>query len=265
MIVLEPPRSAWDLKWRMLGSPVRVYPTFWLMALLICYSAGLPMAYILVSMACIFLSILVHEFGHALCARHFGVRGNEVILYHFGGLCVHEREPPPRWPRLWVLFWGAGAGFVLGGLAFGVLWAANRQYIPLQNPIVLHALRYVFYINLIWGLVNLLPILPLDGGQMVREIVRWKAPRRGERLAVGISFYAALLATGCAAAWCVWEKYQGAAEVDIFPVIFFAVLAYMAWQLRQQIRLYGDSGDGEGPRQPWERDPDWWKQGRGGA
>src|SRR5208283_5752371 len=102
MIKLEPDPTLWDVKWRMLGVPVRVHPLFWLMALILSYTSGMRFGFVLVSMACILVSILVHEFGHAMCQRHYGDRGNYVVLYVFGGLAI-GRQQAGVWPRLAVL------------------------------------------------------------------------------------------------------------------------------------------------------------------
>ena len=82
--------TAYDLRFRLLGVPVRIHPLFWLVACLLGgpwlegrWGAG----YLLLWVACVFVSILVHELGHVLAGRAFGARGH-ILLYSFGGLAI---------------------------------------------------------------------------------------------------------------------------------------------------------------------------------
>src|SRR5437773_326262 len=102
-MLFEPPVTRWDLNWRMFGVPVRVHPLFWLMALLLSWSKGIPPLIVIESMAIIFISILVHEFGHALSGRYYGDRRNHVVLYMMGGLCVQSERPPLHFARILIL------------------------------------------------------------------------------------------------------------------------------------------------------------------
>ncbi len=262
-ILLEPRRTAWDLGWSMLSIPVRVNPLFWLTALFLSYYEHIPFLYVLIGIACIFVSVLVHEFGHALSGIRYGARHPRVILYSMGGLCVSEHELH-RWPRISMLLWGPGAGFVLaaiayvvGGVLMGWSWISGDITASI-NLYVYHMLYEFFWINVSWGILNLMPVFPLDGGQITREWVRWKLPARGERLAFTISFYAAIV---LAIAALAWKMYLNSSDPRSFmPVFMFGWLAYQSWSLRRQIELYGDFGGAdEGPRQPWEQDADWWK------
>jgi len=76
MILAEPGKTQFDLKWSMLGVPVRVHPLFWLITLFLSYHERMPFTLVLISIAAIFFSILVHEFGHALSGRYYGDRSN---------------------------------------------------------------------------------------------------------------------------------------------------------------------------------------------
>src|SRR5579862_2170280 len=108
MIFAEPPRTQWDLKWSMLGVPVRVHPYFWLVSFLLAYHPGVPIPWVLLTVAALFVSILVHEFGHALSARQCGEAQSAVVLYAAGGLCLHGGAAVRHWQRIWILFWGPG-------------------------------------------------------------------------------------------------------------------------------------------------------------
>lgn len=256
-ILIEPPQTMWDLKWSMFGIPVRVHPMFWLMGMVLSYHEKIPFGYVAVGVGCIFLSILVHEFGHALSSIYYGDRHPRVVLYQMGGLCISGDKELHRWPRISMLLWGPGAGYVLaaivyvvGGILCGWEWVFDKYTAPI-NPYVDSALHQFLWINVIWGTVNLAPVFPLDGGQITRELIGWKWPRRGDRLAFSISFYTA-----------VFLAFAAVGLSQIYPAFLFGWLAYSSWTLRKQIELYGELGGGEdsAPRQPWEQDADWWKK-----
>src|SRR5947207_2300389 len=80
--------TPFDLKWRMFGIHVRVHPLFWVVAALLSrpfLEVGIP--HILISMACIFLSVLIHELGHVVVGRYFGSHGH-IVLWAMGGLAI---------------------------------------------------------------------------------------------------------------------------------------------------------------------------------
>lgn len=203
----DPGRSPWDLSFRLLGVPVRVHPMFWLMALILGQNTlRRGIQYTLFWVACVFVSILVHEMGHIAAAALFGVHG-EIVLYGFGGLAIRASEMRSRWQHILVCLAGPLAGFVFLGLVVACLplvapevWAflkyliltalgqpAERAELGAQEAPKVMILFYLAEINLVWGLVNLLPIWPLDGGQITRDFCTIIAPRRGASVAYGIS------------------------------------------------------------------------------
>jgi stage IV sporulation protein FB len=124
----------------------------------------------------------------------------------------------------------------------------------------------LFWINLFWGLVNLLPIWPLDGGQISRELFLKYARSNAVRSSLILS----IVTSGIFAinALIGWVRGEGLIpylpQGDGFQVLFFAVFAVMGWQLLQQTSSSGGSyrmEDERYERAPWERDADWWKRG----
>jgi stage IV sporulation protein FB len=255
---LEPDRTAWDLKWTMFGIPVRVHPLFWLVMLGLFYNKYLPFEFVLIAIVCGFFSILVHEYGHAFSQRHYGDHNNHIVLFWFGGLAVGSREVRGFWPKVITLLWGPGAGFILCAIAGALLFSLyGRSYLTGADH--LHWTLYIlFWINLVWGLVNLLPIFPLDGGQIMRETVNYKAPQRGDAFAFTISFYAAIIAA-IAVISLYFLKIQDGMST-FFNSLLFLALAYSSWSIRRMIGQYGSLGGGEERREAWEQDPDWWKR-----
>jgi Zn-dependent protease len=261
MMLQEPKSTQWDLKWTMLNVPVRVHPGFWFIALIFSFSQYLRFETVLLGVVVMFVSIMVHEFGHALCGRHYGDDENHVVLFHYAGLCVHGRGVPPRWPRIAQLLWGPLAGFILGILArFGLMLAGYQN---VANPYVLYILDRLVWINLIWSAMNLAPLFPLDGGQIMREIVHWKAPQRGDRFALTISFYTGIIMV---VGWLGYVAYLVSTTHefdfrDLWPAFLFGSLTFESYRYRQHIMEYGEMGGLEERREAWERDPDWWKHG----
>src|SRR3954464_9107315 len=150
-IMLEPSRSAWDLNWSIAKIPIRVHPLFWLMALFLSYHDRDPFQYVLIGMVCIFFSILVHEFGHALSGIYYGDRHPRVVLYQMGGLCIGGEAELSRWPKILMILWGPGAGFVLAALAYAIggimfSWAWIRHpYSFGGNPYIVATLVELFW------------------------------------------------------------------------------------------------------------------------
>lgn len=258
-LLAAPNETAFDWRFHLFGVPVRIHPLFWLMGGLVVYgAAGDDLVRILIGIVCVFISILVHEFGHALSGRHYGDHGNRVVLYMMGGLCIHGHGSiPPRWPRIWQIFWGPLAGMILGAISFGVYYAILQKWIPFNAEDLIFALSVMIWINVVWSIMNLLPVFPLDGGQIVREWLLWKRPRGGEVLAFTISAVAGVLVPVAGVVYCVMTGHP----VPIFAIAMFLYFAFQSWQMRQQVLQYGSlGGEVEEPRAAWEQDPDWWKK-----
>lgn len=235
-----PAPTPYDLRFRLLGIPVAVHPLFWVVTALMDFSES-P-AHTGLWIACVFASILVHEFGHGLMGKALGARPR-VALYWMGGLCASDRERTPI-QSVVVLLAGPGAGFLLYGLVLA-LGPAALHAVPADRPRLIYRVEDVLnmleQINLYWGLINLLPIWPLDGGQIAGIALtaanRWHGMRWTHILG--------LVLGGVAAAYFFAREQR--------PTAFlFAYLAFGNFQAMQAERARGWSDD--------SRDPaDWWK------
>src|SRR4051794_4982523 len=124
MQLFQPPSvTRYDVRFTLAGIPVRVHPLFWLMGIIFGIGTG-NLILLLIWVAVVFVSILIHEMGHAFTMRHYGV-SPEVILYLGGGLAVPRSEQSGRrWGRfelrtgeqILVSLAGPGAGFLLAAL-----------------------------------------------------------------------------------------------------------------------------------------------------
>lgn len=184
----EPNETAYDLRWRMFGTPVRVHPMFWLVALVLGYNGTIRagVGFVLAWVACVFVSVLLHEFGHVWMGRLFGSHGH-IVLYSFGGLAIGSNQLARRWQRILVLSAGPGIQFAF----LGLIWLSKDRmasFIPEGSwKSAARIWLMLFEINLLWPLLNLLPIWPLDGGQIVRESCQGLLRERGTAVSLGIS------------------------------------------------------------------------------
>jgi Zn-dependent protease len=174
----------------MFGIPVRVHPLFWLMGVVLGWNAverGLQ--YLVLWIACVFVSILVHEFGHVFMGAFFGSRGH-IVLYSFGGLAIGSSNLHQHWKRIAVYLAGPLAGFLLFGLIFGLAYFVRPDTI---SDLGREFFRDMIFINLGWGLMNLLPIWPLDGGRITNDLLDWFLPGRGTKISLFLSVATASL------------------------------------------------------------------------
>jgi stage IV sporulation protein FB len=162
--------TPFDLRLVAFRIPVRVHPTFWLGSLL--FGSNLENGQLIfIWVMCSFVSILIHELGHALTAEMFDWP-SEIILYFGGGLAISHRyrnDTPGR--NIAVSIMGPMAGFMFLALLIAVelLLNANRIWVYEYRFFTFQVLKFM---NLYWGLLNLLPVLPLDGGQILQSVCR---------------------------------------------------------------------------------------------
>jgi len=118
----------------------------------------------------LFLIVTLHEFGHAFACRQVGGTANRIVLWPLGG--VAYVNPPPRpGPMLWSIAAGPLVNFVLVPI-LSAIWFVSRSMGWAQSMPNAHALvRTVWWINLVLLIFNLLPIYPLDGGQILRSLL----------------------------------------------------------------------------------------------
>lgn len=230
MLLAEPPPTQGDLHFRVLGFPVRVHPFFWVISLIMgLQGASTAPGAVLSWIVAVFVSILIHELGHALLQRHFGGRPR-IVLHGMGGLAICDDCERSSRAQILIALAGPGAGFLfaaaiaavvrLSGHRIGLYFGDVPQlgFIHVRMPIMgawivweafasLQVDRMVwnlFFINILWGAVNLLPIYPLDGGHVSRELCQLRSPRAGLILSLQISMFVAI---GMAMVGLSWSLY----------------------------------------------------------
>lgn len=179
--------TEFDLRFQLFGIPVRVHPIFWLTSAFIVWNGDRP-DLVFVGVLCVFLSILVHELGHAVMSRRYGFP-SEIVLYMFGGYATGSRFS--TWKNVIVTAAGPGAGFALFGVVYGIS-SLLQNYAPgtLDSDGLRFAIGVLLFANLWWSILNLIPTLPLDGGQIMQALMHRYAPRGADRRVLQISIAA---------------------------------------------------------------------------
>jgi Zn-dependent protease len=262
---VEPPRTKYDVHFAIAGIPVRVHPLFWLVSLVLgagSFANPNPPKAVLMWVCVVFVSIVVHELGHAFAFRYFG-QPARIVLYSFGGLAIpHDRNAyggyessyyrEERGPGAKMLIALAGplAGFTLAALVLialiasgravefrpsdSILWPLPFEFEFFESMNVNRLVVYLLEVNILWGVINLLPVFPLDGGQVARELLTKFNPHEGLRQSILLSIFAA-------AGVAVWALLRVDDKILAF---FFGYLAYVSYQMLQQIS--GGYGGGRG-------------------
>lgn len=241
-----PPPTRYDLRFNLAGFPVRVHPLFWLIAVLLGYSSG-NIIQILIWVLVVFISILVHELGHALAFRRYGL-SSQIVLHFAGGLTVPESALwGSRWANvvlgpnqnIFISLAGPGAGFLLAAVVIlGIILAGGSiittrllGFIPFPGLAVLPFggdllsifVTALLWINIFWGFINLLPVYPLDGGNVARNVLLQVDPVDGVRKSLWVSvIVGALIAL-------VAFFFLG----SLYMAVLFGLLAFQSYQSLQ--------------------------------
>lgn len=146
------------LAFRLFDLPVTVQPWFFLTAWIV-GRQSIDVVAESVWIVTVFLGVLVHELGHAVAARRLGLEPR-ITLHGFGGTTSWlPTRPLSPWARIGITAAGPLCGLTVGGAA----WLVLRSGVSGVGGDIL---RDIVWVNLGWGLLNLLPVLPLDGGEI---------------------------------------------------------------------------------------------------
>lgn len=170
--------------------PVSIYPFFGIVAFLIGWMSTESVAGTLIWAGIILVSVLVHEYGHALTAVAFGQKA-QIELVGFGGLTQRTGGGRVKfWKEFIIVLNGPLAGFCLSGVAWSVYRVLGMGH---SESLLSYAAGVAFYVNLYWTILNLLPVQPLDGGKLLSIILESIFGLKGKKIALFISL---LLAAG---------------------------------------------------------------------
>ncbi|HZJ47529.1 MAG TPA: site-2 protease family protein [Acidimicrobiia bacterium] len=203
------------LRFPLFGVPVSIHFSFLLVALF-----GLPIYRgweIAAWTGAVFIAVLLHESGHAFTARAFGASPVAITLFALGGFT--------SWSASKDL--GPGRRFVVSAAGSAVGIAAGLAVIGLGKMGLfrdLPDLAFVFlesfvWAGLVWGILNWIPILPLDGGHMLQHALEVATPTRAPAIARVVSVIAGVIVV--AVAW--WYEQR-------FLAIFVAMITFMGFR-----------------------------------
>ena len=238
---------------RFSGIRVRAHSAliiFILGELLLDWSYGYNLENKIVSMSMLFSVILLHEFGHCFAARMVGGTAEEILLWPLGGLAFPDC---PRRPlaRFWTVAGGPLVNVLICIISAIAVWLLVR-HIPLDPFHPMKDLRvgwrtpafycWWLFVTSYWLLLfNLLPIFPLDGGQIVQTIL-W--PMMGYHRSMMVSCVIGMFGSGALAL-------VGLIQINLFLILLGAWLFYTCFQQRLIQREMG-------PSEPWQTDePDY--------
>ena len=162
MLVVRPPR--WKI-FEFFDIPVYVDISF-LILLFLFLNSGCSFSYGLMQALVLGLSIVAHEYGHALTGRLFGCETHDINLSMIGGCASMLSMPRRGWQEFLVALAGPLVSFALCGVGFAAI-----NLLPVENEFLGYTLLYLFWLNFVLGCFNLLPGFPMDGGRVFRSVM----------------------------------------------------------------------------------------------
>jgi stage IV sporulation protein FB len=203
----------WNLaEFKLWGIDVKVH---WSFVLILAFGAfvygagpagwGVGSLYGALTILLLFVCVTLHEYGHALMARRFGIGTRSILLLPIGGVANLERLPEKPAQELAIVAAGPLVNLVLVLLLLPAAWLANGSSLQglftlnamgasIQNPGVQSLLVYLISANLLLALFNLLPAFPLDGGRLLRALLAYTMSYvKATRTAVAVGRFLAIL------------------------------------------------------------------------
>lgn len=185
--------------------------------------------YALIWIPVLFLSVLIHELAHAGMIGLLGFGSSHVVLTGMGGVTINQRRAKP-WQDLLISLAGPLSSFAL---AFLSLWIIGNVEIARTDRMLDALMPRLYFANIFWGIFNLIPVPPLDGGHATREFFRMFLT---ERNAFVVSIWIAMIG---GAAVVIYALRRG----QFFIALYIAWFVYMAFQQWQYFRQHGTPGD----------------------
>ena len=177
--ILSSMRMSWKLG-RVAGIDLYLHPTF-LFLFLPVLSTGMSPLFLVGVFGC----VVLHELGHALMARRFGIGTRDITLYPIGGVARLERMPRAPGAELLIALAGPAVNFAIAAGLLAVL-ALGSALVQTSVPLG-GFLGELLIANLVLGLFNLLPAFPMDGGRVLRALLSgWLGRARATSIAATV-------------------------------------------------------------------------------
>lgn len=172
------------------GIPVKIHWSFGLLLLYVAYdsSRGTFNPYVVFFsigvVLSLFVCVILHEFGHALAARQYGVKTYDIVMTPIGGIARLERMPEGRGQEFWVAIAGPLVNFIIVGLIWLGYLVIREESLPVLSMALWqfenqHPSYFIILMlsNMYLGTFNLLPAFPMDGGRMLRSLLSLRLSR----------------------------------------------------------------------------------------
>jgi Zn-dependent protease len=166
----------------------------------------------------LYVSVLFHELSHSVVARGYGLPVRRIVLWPLGGVSEIDREAPTPGREFAIAAAGPALSLVLGGIGWGLYQVANTGITGVL-------IRQLVFANIIVGLFNLLPGLPLDGGRMLRAVI-WLVTGKPNAATIAAAWTGRVLALGLLA---IPFFTGGLAGGDMVSTLWVIVIAGFMW------------------------------------
>lgn len=216
-------RLSWKLG-RVAGIDLFLHPSALLMFFLV--SGAMPSGLeTLAFVVALFASIVLHELGHCLMARRYGIETSDITLYVIGGVARLQRMPRSAGPELLIALAGPAVNLAIAVVLFAMIGLASFAGVPSL------LLSMLLSTNLALAVFNLLPIFPMDGGRVLRALLSgWIGRLRATEVAASIGQVVAVVGG-------LFFLYNG-----IWQLVVLALFVYMAGGMElAQVRSEGRS------------------------
>lgn len=196
---------------RLFGTPVRLEWSFILVVGVIGAQfvprpllSKVGIGYLTLWIVLVTFGVLIHEAGHVAALRAFGARSRVVMAWVGGATIPESRKSLTGVPSIVVSLAGPAAGMTLAFIVDAAIGdPASRLELWLRH--------YSWFVNFWWSIFNLIPVLPLDGGHVIRELLEMSSKRHGRNIAAGFSITVVVAAT-----W--WIHSRGFGTIVLFGV-----------------------------------------------
>ena len=214
---------------RPFGIPVHVSPYWFIIAgvFIVIYAnelsgslQGATTRYLVAAafVVLLYVSVLIHELSHSVVAQGYGLPVRRIVLWPLGGVSEIDREAPTPGREFAIAAAGPALSLVLGGIGWGLYQVANTG---ISGALI----RQLVFANIIVGLFNLLPGLPLDGGRMLRAVI-WLVTKKPNTATIAAAWTGRVLALGLLA---VPFFTGGLAGGDMVSTLWVIVIAGFMW------------------------------------
>lgn len=180
----------------------------------------------------LFISVLVHELAHAAMIGAFGYGPSEIVLGGMGGATMNKRSAKP-WHNVIISLAGPVSSFAL---LLAIMMIMRQVPFARRDPMMIAFLPLLASANLWWGIFNLFPIAPLDGGHAVRSFLRMFLR---DSTAFAISVWIAIVGGALIVVGGLFFFRRG----WIFPAVLIAWYVFMNYQQWLYYRNHGTPGD----------------------